>query len=281
MSTELLTTGHKERHASLWKRSRIVPASQDSGILIGMSVTVIRMLLTASVLIGSVTAASENGTAEVIRSGSPTCKAIAFTFDMCPVRDGAGYDAPLIETLISKRIPATFFLSGRWIATHEAEVQALLAVPFFEIGTHGQVHAHLPMVDADRQRKEIQGPVTLLQTRYGRRAPLFRPPYGEYNDATVEIARALGLRFILWNAVSGDPDPQLSRTRMVDNLKATVRDGSIIVFHANGRGRHTRAVVEDLYQDLVLTRGLKPVTVSTLLDGCEAGQTRDGTEPSH
>ncbi len=246
-----------------------------------MSVTMIRMLLTASVLIGSVTAASENGTAEVIRSGSPTCKAIAFTFDMCPVRDGAGYDAPLIETLISKRIPATFFLSGRWIATHEAEVRALLAVPFFEIGTHGQVHAHLPMVDADRQRKEIQGPVTLLQTRYGRRAPLFRPPYGEYNDATVEIARALGLRFILWNAVSGDPDPQLSRTRMVDHLKATVHDGSIIVFHANGRGRHTRAVVEDLYQDLVLTRGLKPVTVSTLLDGCEAGQTRDGTEPSH
>jgi len=237
--------------------------------------------LVAGAILASVTAGSQDAAAQVIRSGSPTCKAIAFTFDMCPVRDGAGYDAPLIDTLISKHIPATFFLSGRWIATHEAEVRALLVVPFFEIGTHGQVHAHLPMVDADRQRKEIQGPVTLLQTRYGRRAPLFRPPYGEYNDATVEIARTLGLRFILWNAVSGDPDPQLSRTRMVDNLKATVRDGSIIVFHANGRGRHTRAVVEDLYQDLVLTRGLKPVTVSTLLDGCEAGQTRDGTEPSH
>ncbi|HKW85744.1 MAG TPA: polysaccharide deacetylase family protein [Nitrospiraceae bacterium] len=239
------------------------------------------MLLTASVLIGSVTAGSRDGTAQVIRSGSPTCKAIALTFDMCPVRDGAGYDAPLIDTLISKRIPATFFLSGRWIATHDAEVRALLSVPFFEIGTHGQLHAHLPMLDADRQRKEILGPVTLLQTRYGRRAPLFRPPYGEYNETSVEIARALGLRFILWNVVSGDPDPQLSRTRIVDNLKATVRNGSIIVFHANGRGRHTRAVVEDLYQDLVLTKNLQPVTVSTLLDGCEAGRTRDGTDSSH
>ncbi len=237
--------------------------------------------LFASVILASATAGAYNGMAQVIRSGLPTCKAIALTFDMCPVRDGTGYDAPLIDTLVSKRIPATFFLSGRWIVTHEAEVQALLSVPFFEIGTHGQLHAHLPMLDADRQRKEIQGPVTLLQTRYGRPAPLFRPPYGEYNDATVEIARALGLRFILWNAVSGDPDPQLSRTRMVDNLKATVRNGSIIVFHANGRGRHTRAVVEDLYQDLALNKGLQPVTVSTLLDGCEAGQTRDGTEPSH
>lgn len=246
-----------------------------------MGIRMFRMLLTASVLIGTVTAGSQEGAAQVIRSGSPTCKAIALTFDMCPVRDGAGYDVPLIDTLISKRIPATFFLSGRWIATHEAEVQALLSIPFFEIGTHGQLHAHLPMLDADRQRKEIQGPVTLLQTRYARPAPLFRPPYGEYNDATVEIARALGLQFILWNAVSGDPDPQLSRTRIVANLKATVRNGSIIVFHANGRGRHTREVVEDLYQDLVLTKGLQPVTVSTLLDGCESGQTRDGTEPSH
>ena len=68
---------------------------------------------------------------------------------------------------------------------------------------------------------------------------------------------------------------------MVDNLKATVRNGSIIVFHANGRGRHTRAVVEDLYEDLVLTKGLQLVTVSTLLDGCKPGQTRDGTERSH
>lgn len=239
------------------------------------------MLLTASVVIGSVTAASEHGRAQVIRSGPPTCKAIALTFDMCPVRDGPGYDVPLIDALVSKRIPATFFLSGRWIASHEAESRALLSVPFFEIGTHGQLHAHLPMLDPERQRKEIQGPVTLLQTRYRRPAPLFRPPYGEYDDATIEIARALGLRFILWNAVSGDPDPQLSRTRMVDNLKATVRNGSIIVFHANGRGQHTRAVVEDLFQDLARTKGLQFVTVSTLLDGCETGQTRDGTEPSH
>ena len=237
--------------------------------------------LVVGAILASVTASSQDGAAQVIRSGPPTCKAIALTFDMCPVRDGAGYDAPLIDTLVSKHIPATFFLSGRWVATHEAEVRAMLSVPFFEIGTHGQIHAHLPMLDADRQRKEIQGPVTLLQTHYGRSAPLFRPPYGEYNDATVEIAQALGLRFILWNAVSGDPDPQLSRTRMVDNLKATVRNGSIIVFHANGRGRHTRAVVEDLYEDLVLTKGLQLVTVSTLLDGCKPGQTRDGTERSH
>lgn len=102
-------------------------------------------------------ASFEEGTAQVIRSGPPTCKAIALTFDMCPVRAGTGYDAPLIEALRARRIPATFFLSGRWMEKHEAEVRALLAVPYFEIGTHGHTHAHLPLLDDDRQRAEIQG----------------------------------------------------------------------------------------------------------------------------
>jgi peptidoglycan/xylan/chitin deacetylase (PgdA/CDA1 family) len=187
----------------------------------------------------------------------------------------------LIELLMARHIPATFFLSGRWMEKHEAEVQALLAVPYFEIGTHGQVHAHLPLLDDDRQRAEMQEAVTLLETRYGRHATLFRPPYGEYNDATVEIARVLGLRFILWNVVSGDPDPSLPLARMVERIKAATRNGSVIVFHANGKGRHTKEAVEEIYQDLVLDRGLQPVTVSTLLDQCRTGPPRDIIHPIH
>lgn len=221
------------------------------------------------------------GSAQVIRSGPPACKAIALTFDLCPVRKGTGYDAPLIEMLMARHIPATFFLSGRWMEKHDAEVRALLAVPYFEIGTHGQVHAHLPLLDDDLQRAEMQEAVTLLETRYGRHGTLFRPPYGEYNDATVEIARALGLRFILWNVVSGDPDPSLPLARMVERIKAATRNGSVIVFHANGKGRHTKDAVEAIYQDLALGRGLQPVTVSTLLDQCQAGQPHAGSQPIH
>jgi peptidoglycan/xylan/chitin deacetylase (PgdA/CDA1 family) len=211
---------------------------------------------------------------EVIRSGPSSCKAIAFTFDMCPVRNGSGYDEGLINLLIQRHIPATFFLSGRWIETHREQVRAMLAVPFFEIGTHGQVHDHLPLLDASRQRSEILGPVQLLRTVYGHEAALFRPPYGEYDDLTVEVARSLGLTFILWDRVSGDPDPRLSRTQIVERLAASAKNGNIIVFHANGKGRHTQQVVADLYQELAVARGLRPVTVTELLGSCrpEAGR---------
>jgi len=217
--------------------------------------------------------------AQVIRSGPSACKAIALTFDLCPVRNGQGYDDPLIKTLIENRIPATFFMSGRWIERHEPEVRALQAVPFFEIGTHGHVHVHLPQLDDARQRAEIGDAVHLLRAKYGIEAPLFRPPYGEFNDATVELVRALGLRFILWDRISGDPDPRLSREQMTGRLTAQVRNGNIIVFHANGKGLHTKDVVEDLYRDLIRTKGFRAVTVTQLLDQCRTESPHEQRRP--
>jgi peptidoglycan/xylan/chitin deacetylase (PgdA/CDA1 family) len=211
-----------------------------------------------------------DGSAQVITGGAPGCRAVALTFDLCPVLQGTGYDAALIDYLIEHRIPATFFASGRWINRHDAEMKKLLAVPFFEMGTHGQVHAHLAALDEDHQRAEIIATVELLKTRYGVAAPLFRPPYGEFNDLTVEIVKKLGLQFILWNVVSGDPDPSLTTDKMLAHLTASTRGGGIIVFHANGKGQHTREVIASLTRETLPKRGLRPVTVTELL-ACPVG----------
>ena len=203
---------------------------------------------------------------EVIKSGPPACPGVALTFDLCPVLDGTGYDQALIDYLIVHKIPATFFLSGRWIRKHDEQVKGLLRIPFFEIGTHGEVHAHLPMHPVDEQKQEILGPVRLLKARYGHHATLFRPPYGEFNDETVEAVQALGLQLILWNIESGDPDPTLSAEKIDERLKRFVRKGGVIVMHANGKGKHTREIVEHLDQHLLPQRGLTPMTVTDLMN---------------
>jgi peptidoglycan/xylan/chitin deacetylase (PgdA/CDA1 family) len=190
---------------------------------------------------------------------------VALTFDLCPVRTASGYDAELIDVLVTHQTPATFFMSGRWIAQHDQHVKQLLDVPFFEVGTHGEVHAHLPMHEAEDQRREILAPVTRLKTKYTHQASLFRPPYGEYNDLTVEVVKSLGLQFILWNIESGDPDPALSADQILERVTRRVRPGSVIVFHANGKGKHTKRVIEELAINVLPTKGLKPVTVSELL----------------
>jgi peptidoglycan-N-acetylglucosamine deacetylase len=239
--------------------------TSGSGILITMRPRHLPGMLGLALTMLLVPAIPTFTQAQVIKSGPPSCPGVALTFDLCPVQKGSGYDQALIDYLIEQKIPATFFMSGKWMIKHDEQVKALLQIPFFEVGTHGEVHAHMPLHSADEQKQEILGPVRLLKTKYGHDATLFRPPYGEFNDDTVNVARALGLQFILWNVESGDPDPTLSAMRIEDRLKQLVRKGSVIVMHANGKGKHTQEVVQDLQQHLLPERHLAPMTMSDLL----------------
>lgn len=224
------------------------------------------LILSLSITLVMTPAMPSNGLlAQVIKSGPPACPGIALTFDLCPVRKGTGYDKALVDYLIEHRIPATFFMSGRWIAKHDPEVERLLEIGFFEVGTHGEVHAHLPMHNADEQREEIRGPVKLLSEHYAHETALFRPPYGEYNDVTIDVVKALGLRFIQWNIESGDPDPTLSADQILARIERRAKPGSIIVLHANGKGKQTRQVIQRLTAEVLPRKGLKPTTVSELL----------------
>lgn len=227
------------------------------------------LLVAAVAAAVSIAAAAPNGDG-IVRSGPPACKAIALTFDLCPVREGSGFDAPLVQELIAHRIHATFFPSGLWIAAHDAQLRQLLAVPFFEIGTHGQVHARLTRLSKADQRRELLGPVETLEKTYGRRATLFRPPYGLYDEDTLAVARETGQRMVLWSVVSGDPDPKLTAAGIERDVEWRVRPGSLVIFHANGRGWHTAEIVEHVYENVIAKKGWATATVSELLAGCTA-----------
>ena len=128
------------------------------------------------------------------------------------------------------------------------------------------MHAHLPVHDAEEQRTEILGPIKRLREHYAHEATLFRPPYGEYNDVTVAVVNMLGLRFVQWIIESGDPDPTASAEQILARVAARAKPGSIIIFHANGKGTHTRRVIEQLTSDILPRKRLQPMTVSELLN---------------
>ena len=213
-----------------------------------------------------------DGQTQVVKAGPPTCPAVALTFDLCPVRNGSGFDRALIDYLIEQKVPATFFMSGRWIARHDSDVEEILRIEFFEVGTHGQIHAHLPMHNAEEQRMEIVGPVKLLREVFAHNALLFRPPYGEYDSVTVDVVKSLGLRLIHWSVESGDPDPTLSADQIVTRLERRAKPGSIVVLHANGKGKQTRDVIRRLTTEVLPRKGLKPMTVSHLLTCTQPGR---------
>jgi peptidoglycan/xylan/chitin deacetylase (PgdA/CDA1 family) len=204
--------------------------------------------------------------APAVRTGVVGCKRIALTFDLCPVRNPVGFDAALVELLTTSHTPATFFASGRWMTKHDDRVAELLAVPYFELGTHGAVHAHLHALARDQQREEIAGAVKQLDERHGRHATLFRPPYGELDETTQQVAASLGQTVVLWSAVSGDPNPHLAAKSMLAALRPQLRDGTIIVMHANGKGVHTRELVEMLLPAIASGAGMQRLVRCIELD---------------
>lgn len=202
----------------------------------------------------------------IITGGPRDCNCVAITFDLCPVREGDGYNEELINYLIKNKVPATFFVSGRWVETHPREIKRLLKITYFEFGVHGHWHSHLTEKTEERQLIEIQRPLMILKNKYKYATNLFRPAFGEYNETTLKLTQQLGLKFILWTIESGDPDPKLSADRIVKVLEETTKPGSIIPFHANRNGVHTHVIIPRYVEGKIKQSKLKLVKVSEMLN---------------
>ncbi|SHE55609.1 Peptidoglycan/xylan/chitin deacetylase, PgdA/CDA1 family [Kaistia soli DSM 19436] len=203
-------------------------------------------------------------------------KLVALTFDLCEGSgEVAGYDGAIVDRLRALKVPATFFMGGRWAQSHEERAMQLLADPLFEIGDHTYDHADLAHADASRIDIEIartEAVIGGLAERIEKACPaagslpktrLFRFPYGACGTEGPAAVRAAGLVPIQWDVVSGDPSG-VAAAPMARGVLGEVKPGSIIVMHANGRGRHTAEALATIIPQL-RARGYEFVTVSDLM----------------
>jgi len=205
-------------------------------------------------------------TPTVVFHGPRDARQIALTFDACETEKPAGYDADIVRVLKATRTPATLFLGGKWMESHPEVTRALAQDPLFELGNHSYIHPHLTKVSAERVRDEIKRTQDVMYALTGRQGRLFRAPFGEYNDAVLRTAGALGLTVIQWDVVSGDPDRNITASRLVSGVLAKAQNGSIVIMHVNGRGWHTAEALPALIAQL-RAPGYRLVTVSQLLQG--------------
>lgn len=190
---------------------------------------------------------------------------MALTFDVCqdPLYP-AGYDAALVDVLRRYEIPATFFMGGDWMRTHPEETRQLASIPNFELGNHSWSHADFTTLTAEEMAQELGMTEDLLFQLSGKHSRLFRPPFGTYNDLSLQVTAEHGLYTILWDSVTGDPDPTFDAPTILAEVQRTVRKGSIIIMHANGRGWHTAEALPSVIEYLQ-NQGFILVTVSQLI----------------
>jgi peptidoglycan/xylan/chitin deacetylase (PgdA/CDA1 family) len=181
-------------------------------------------------------------------------KVLALTFDACGGPRGSAYDETLIRYLENEKIPATLFISGKWMDTNPDILRALSRGPLFEIANHGLNHKPCSTIGRSaygikgtKNIREIFDEIELnalrIQTTTGSKPRYFRPGTAYSDEVCVEIAHALGHEVVNFS-VRGDAGATYSK-RQVKEALLLAAPASIILMHMNHpEGRTAEGIME-------------------------------------
>lgn len=211
----------------------------------------------------------------IVEHGPRSSKMVALTFDACPTGKEDDYDEQVIEVLMKENVPATLFMSGRWVEKNEIMARSLAGQPQFEIANHAFRHPHMLEKDDERILQELQRTQSIIRKVTGKKPLYFRPPFGEVDERLAKLAAQAGLVTIQYDIASGDPDAGLSAKRIARAIVAEAKGGSIVVFHMNRNGPHTAEALPGIIRGL-RERGFELVTVGEMLRRSGKGTGRRG-----
>lgn len=167
----------------------------------------------------------------------------------------------ILEILRRHGVKTTFFLGGNWVDENPEYVRKIVAEGH-EVGNHTYTHPHLAQLSRDRIRWELEENQRRIDALVGRpRVLLFRPPFGEYSDAVIEVASELGYYTIQWSVDSLDWQ-NLSAGSIVERIINRVAPGDIVLFHNDGA--NTPEAVDQLIP-VLKARGFRIVPISELI----------------
>jgi len=194
---------------------------------------------------------------------STTEKVIALSFDDGP-RDSVVFDS-LMAILAHRNVHATFFVIGSELVLHPELAGRLLAAGH-ELGNHTWTHPHLDSIPVDSVRVELARTDSLLRALGVRGRILFRPPYGETDEAVLKELKHEHRVVALFDVDPSYDFPTLSSPDSV--VAKTVNwlgPGSILVMHPWYERSDTTLAMVPLIVDWLQRLGYRVTTVSDLL----------------
>jgi Predicted xylanase/chitin deacetylase len=171
-------------------------------------------------------------------------KIVAFTFDACGGPHGSAYDKELIDLLRREKVPATLFVTGKWIDKNLKTFLQLSRDTLFEIENHRFNHQPCAIdgesaygikgtPDVPDAFDEIEANELKIMRLTGRRPMFYRSATAFIDEAGVRIAQRLGVTVISFDVLSGDAVPGTPAHEIEKNVLENVRPGAIIIMHFN------------------------------------------------
>jgi len=201
----------------------------------------------------------EGEPSRLVVHGDRGCPMIALTYDA-----GASADAAvaILDVLKQHGVTSTFFLTGRWVKNFP-DLAKRVAADGHEIANHTYSHPDLTTLPNDEVLAEItMGEEAIRAVTGAETRPLFREPYGAFNDVERRLVRQAGYSYsIYWDNDTLDwqfPGAETIYSRIVDRA----RNGSIVLMHL---GVPDSAIASDRAIPVLRQQGYALVTITELL----------------
>ena len=192
-------------------------------------------------------------------------KVIVLSFDACQAGERMTLDHAITDILVSRAVPFTIFVGGRFARDNAAVLKELASHSFVDLENHSWSHPRdLRALDDDRVRAEVTRAEAMVRATTGRKTRLFRFPGGNADERTVALVRGLGYTVVHWRWPEGDPDPAIDAGRLIEQTLARARAGDILIFHVNGRGWHTAEALPRILDGLA-AKGFRVVSLPDYL----------------
>ncbi|MFE3559943.1 polysaccharide deacetylase family protein [Streptomyces sp. NPDC059193] len=151
-------------------------------------------------------------------------KVVFLTFD-----DGAEKDPEFLKMAADLKLPISMFLTDSVASSDYGHFEKLRDNGSGStVNNHTLTHPNLRTLSYEAQKQQICGQQDRLEQRFGQRPPLFRPPFGNYNDDTLRAASECGVSsLVLWRV-----SMQINNFQYAEG--STLKPGDIILAHFRG-----------------------------------------------
>lgn len=122
-------------------------------------------------------------------------KQVAISFDAAWGNDDT---EQLITILAEYDVPATFFVVGSWVDKYPESVKQLSDAGH-QVQNHSNTHPYMTQLSIEQMLNELESCNKKIESITGRCPTLFRPPYGDYDNAVIEATTKAEMYAIQWD----------------------------------------------------------------------------------
>ncbi len=187
---------------------------------------------------------SSNVVRGVYYSGNQESKNISL---MINVYWGDEFVGDMLDVLKEKEVSVTFFLGGTW-ATKNEDLVLRMAKEGHELANHGYSHKDCDKLSVQQTKDEILKTHEIVKSLTGVDMELFMPPSGAYNEQTVEVAKELGYKTIMWSEDTidwRDQNAELIFERATKNASG----GDLVLMHPTQETKKALESIVDFYNN--------------------------------